>query len=318
MIATSSESFTKFNYLLRPSKQVERKLLIETLHHLTAAGYPIYKYTYLGLGSIYYADFMLFHKYLYINKMMCVEQSKIPNRMKFNKPFKFIKLKMKPVSEVISQLGRKTKYLAWLDYDKPLNARKLEDLDGFSQVLAPGSVLLATVDAEARHVMEAEDGLQEKTDEGLLTYLNESFSHLLVEDIKKSDLSRNDFPRLLSKIIRAQLDKSLSSRPPLKFHQLFNFVYADGAQMITIGGVIDDEGAAARIEDSGVFALGYVRQDNDLVRISVPPLTIREKQWIDSNLDEQLSAKKLDIDDELLAHYIEFYRHYHTYYETLL
>ena len=64
----TDESFEKFNYLLRPSKQVERKLLIETMHHLAASGYPIYKYTYVGLGSIYYADFMLFHKYLYINK----------------------------------------------------------------------------------------------------------------------------------------------------------------------------------------------------------------------------------------------------------
>src|SRR5438128_1108940 len=106
----SGKSFEKLNYLLRPSKQVERKLLIEALHYLTQAGYPIYTYTYVGFGSIYYADFMLFHKYLFLNKMMCVEHGKIPNRMRFNKPFKFIKLKMQPVSQVIPQLGRRTKY----------------------------------------------------------------------------------------------------------------------------------------------------------------------------------------------------------------
>src|SRR6266705_1749936 len=195
----TDKSFEKFNYLLRPSKQVERKLLIETMHHLSAAsGYPIYSYTYLGLGSIYYADFMLFHKYLYIKKMTCVESSKIPNRMKFNKPFKFIKLQMKPVSEVISQLGPKTRYLVWLDYDTPLSLAKLADLDGFSQVLAPGSVLLVTVDAESRHFMEAEDGPEDKTEAGLVLFLNENFGHLLIDDIKEADLSKNDFPRLLS------------------------------------------------------------------------------------------------------------------------
>lgn len=315
----TDKSFEKFNYLLRPSKQVERKLLIETMHHLAASGYPIYNYTYLGLGSIYYADFMLFHKYLYIKKMTCVESSKIPNRMKFNKPFKFIKLQMKPVSEVISQLGRKTRYLVWLDYDTPLSLAKLADLDGFSQILAPSSVLLITVDAETRHLIEAEDGPEDKTEAGLLRFLDENFGHLLIEDIKESDLSKNDFPRLLSKIIRAQLDKSFLSRPSLKFHQLLNFVYADGAQMITIGGVVDRIDAASKLEKSGIFkTLEYTSQADELVRISVPPLTIREKQWIDSKLNKGLSAERLDIDDTLLANYVKYYRDYPTYYETLL
>ena len=149
--------------------------------------------------------------------------------------------------------------------------------------------------------------------------MDENFGHLLVEEVKESDLSKNDFPLLLSKIIRAQLDKSFLSRPSLKFHQLLNFVYADGAQMITVGGVIDRQAAAKELEDSDIFkSLEYVRQDDELVRISVPPLTIREKQWIDSKLNKGLSAKRLDIEDALLANYVKFYRDYPTYYETLL
>ncbi len=85
-------SYEKFNYLLRPSKQVERKLFIEALHHLRTAGYPVYDYTYLGLGSVFYADFVLFHKYLYIDRMVCAEKDEIAPRMKFNKPFGFVKL----------------------------------------------------------------------------------------------------------------------------------------------------------------------------------------------------------------------------------
>lgn len=315
----TDKSFEKFNYLLRPSKQVERKLLIETMHHLSASGYPIYNYTYLGLGSIYYADFLLFHKYLYIKKMTCVESSEIPKRMRFNKPFNFIKLQMKPISEVISQLGPKTRYLVWLDYDTPLSLAKLADLDGFSQILAPGSVLLITVDAETRHLIEAEDGPEDKTEPGLLRFLNDNFGHLLIEDIKESNLSKNDFPHLLSKIIRAQVDKSFLARPSLKFHQLLNFVYADGAQMITVGGVVDRIEAAGELEKSGIFkALEYTSQADELVRISVPPLTIREKQWIDSKLNKGLSGERLDIDDALLATYVKYYRDYPTYYETLL
>ena len=77
-------SFEKFHYLLRPSKQVERKLLIETCHRLARANYRVSEYTYIGLGSVYFVDFVLLHRYLYIDDMICVEREAIPKRMKFN------------------------------------------------------------------------------------------------------------------------------------------------------------------------------------------------------------------------------------------
>jgi hypothetical protein len=85
-------SFEKINYLLRPSKQVERKLIIEALPRLSKADYFLNEYTYLGLGSVYYADFILFHKYLFIDDMICAEEDAIPKRMDFNKPYEFIRL----------------------------------------------------------------------------------------------------------------------------------------------------------------------------------------------------------------------------------
>ena len=48
----------------------------------------------MGFGSAYYVDFVMFHKYLFIENMVCVEWSEIPKRMRFNKPFNFIKLRM--------------------------------------------------------------------------------------------------------------------------------------------------------------------------------------------------------------------------------
>ena len=64
MAGGKRDSFEKFNYLLRPSKQVERKLLIEAFHCMRADGYDVAKYTYLGFGSVFYADCLLLHKYL--------------------------------------------------------------------------------------------------------------------------------------------------------------------------------------------------------------------------------------------------------------
>lgn len=94
MMAEPSNSFKQFDYSLRPSKQVERKVMIEVLHRLSEAGYAISEYKYLGFGSVYYVDFLMFHKYLFIENMVCVEWGDVARRMRFNKPYKFIKLKL--------------------------------------------------------------------------------------------------------------------------------------------------------------------------------------------------------------------------------
>ena len=84
-MAQPTDSFKQFNYSLRPSKQVERKIMIEVLLRLSKAGYTISDYRYLGFGSPYYVDFVMFHKYLFMKDMVCVEWGEVPKRMKFNK-----------------------------------------------------------------------------------------------------------------------------------------------------------------------------------------------------------------------------------------
>src|SRR5580765_817145 len=106
-----SGSYEKFNYLVRPAKQIERKLLIEGLHQLSACGFHIRQYRYVGFGSPFYADFVLFHKYLYIEDMLCVEASDIRRRMRFNKPFPKVALHMGKVSQVIPKLDRERRHV---------------------------------------------------------------------------------------------------------------------------------------------------------------------------------------------------------------
>ena len=83
-----------FDYTLRPKKQVERRMLIELFHKLRAFKYNISKYRYIGFGSIYFYDFILFHKYLYLEDMICFEEeNNLKKRMNFNRPYKFIQIK---------------------------------------------------------------------------------------------------------------------------------------------------------------------------------------------------------------------------------
>jgi hypothetical protein len=186
---TVPESYEKFNYSVRPSKQVERKLIVEALHFLGHhADYPITEYTYLGFGSVYYTDFILFHKYLYINNMICVEGSDIPKRMRFNKPYKFIKIQMGKLSSVLPTLNFNRKYVVWLDYDYGIDFGPREgltsipdDVNAVISKLLPGSIIIATSEAEPRLSNRKENALlsNEQKEKILLDIFTRNYTSLL-------------------------------------------------------------------------------------------------------------------------------------------
>ena len=64
------KSWENVHYEFRPAKQVERRMLIHTFQSLMELGFPISKYKYTGLGSIYFVDFAMFHRYLGISKFL--------------------------------------------------------------------------------------------------------------------------------------------------------------------------------------------------------------------------------------------------------
>ena len=90
--------------------------------------------------------------------------------------------------------------------------------------------------------------------------------------------------------------------------------------MLTLGGIIGTEADEYALEQAGVLGHKFVRNKGDYMEISVPPLTLREKQWIDCRLDHKLTAAKLrfELDEDLLVNYRTFYREYPTYLEALL
>lgn len=326
-------SYEKINYSLRPSKQIERKLIVEIIHKLSTADYFIQDYTYLGFGSIYYVDFLLFHKYLHIDKMICVESNCIPKRMSFNKPFDFVELMMKPVNEVIPSLERDKKYFVWLDYDYSIHPDIIGDIQSCLHVLAPGSIFLVTIACDTRslitYLISPEELIQltdEQKKEAVVSHLNSFLEVHLGKEIQVKDLAENKLPSIvataLQNFIKVQLDKKENS----KFHQLINFRYNDGTQMLSLGGIIDKEEAIEKLQQSSVNNLPFVTSGIDPVQISAPPLTLRERNWLEENLyrlrssleQDELPELAFEMKKELVAYFLKYYRYYPNYYETIL
>ena len=149
-MAEPTNSFKQFDYSLRPSKQVERKIMIEVLLRLSKANYTVSDYKYLGFGSPFYVDFVMFHKYLFIEKMVCVEWGDVERRMRFNKPFKFIKLRLGSLSKHIPMMRPSENFLVWLDYDRPLDQEMVQDIRDTLSRLGRGSIFIVTIDARPR------------------------------------------------------------------------------------------------------------------------------------------------------------------------
>src|ERR1035437_1475741 len=322
-MAEPADSFKQFNYSLRPSKQVERKIMIEILLRLSAAGYNISQYKYWGFGSVYYVDFVMFHKYLFIDEMTCVEWGDVKKRMRFNKPFTFIRLKLGPLSRHIPSIRPKDKSLVWLDYDRALDPEMLQDIDGTVGRLSPKSLFVITVDARPRlpksvsgEVLRAAE-LESLTAE---TY-SDWFSQYLGRAVERGTVSSVHVAPLFYEVVTERISRTIKRRGEgLQFIQLFNYLYRDGAPMWPLGGMVGTAEDWTTMKEKGAYDHRFVRVGPEYLEISVPPLTMREKQWLDCHLDGKLTAKKLrfELDEELLQNYCRFYREYPVYLESLL
>jgi hypothetical protein len=123
-------SFEKLNYSIRPNKNVERKLIVKLLATIGASGeFDIKDYRYIGLGSIWFTDFSLFHRVLGIDDMISIEkEASREQRLRFNKPFECIKLILREYSEAFVDLDWEKRSIVWLDFDDVLKAALFDDL----------------------------------------------------------------------------------------------------------------------------------------------------------------------------------------------
>ena len=74
-MARSTASF--ISYDLRPSKQSERRILLDVLKIAGDCGLPISDYRYVGMGANRFYDFLLIHRYIGIRNMVSLEHDPI-------------------------------------------------------------------------------------------------------------------------------------------------------------------------------------------------------------------------------------------------
>lgn len=277
-------SYRKIDYRIRPAKHVERLMMCEAFRRLRFG--RLEDYHYIGLGSVYFSDFALFHRSLGIRRMTSIEsQENDKERFNYNLPFANIDMKWGRTSKVLPGIDLSSRSIIWLDYDGTLEKGMLDDLRSVASRIATGSIVALSVQCKAPPY----DPLDPRKS---ISELEEKIGADRIDPtLTDESLIGWGCARTVKKILTNELEFILQQRngglnPGQKFvaEQVLNFHYSDGANMLTVAWVIHDEGQRPIFNLCNFEGLDFFRNAEEAFRIDIPKLTPLELKKLSTQM----------------------------------
>lgn len=277
----SSGSFRRVDYSIRPAKHAERRMIAEIFRRLRPFGI-VEDYVYVGLGSIWFADFVLFHRSLGIRRMISIEKNGPVERFDANKPFAAIQMSFGETGDVLPKLEWDSNQFIWLDYDDQLDTGKLQDAVVIATRASSGTVFACSVQChQAREVSEADS---EPGGPTAFDRFKDKFGvGRIPQDSEDDDLYAWRFSALSRKILLSEIESALSTRnigaasdDIFSFKPICSIDYEDGAKMTTLLGVFFKNADQSKFNDCGFENLDFLKPSSAHVKINIPKLTVRE------------------------------------------
>ena len=315
MKSESAKSYLSVAYDLRPSKQVERRMLLDFFRRLASCGVRVENFRYTGMGSIHFIDHILFHKFLGIGKLVSVEkEEEIEDRIYFNRPFDLVEVHMMEIGDFIPSLDSSEQHIVWADYDYRLSREILDDMRSAAYLLPLGSFILVTVDAEPP---KNSGGPADN-----LTYFKEVSGDLWNPKWSSGDFERECLQFRAISILANAFKEGVAGRPGIDVLPCFSFAYADGHQMATLGvqlGSDTEAGNLRKLKDRGAEYLVLDFEDSPFF-IDVPVLTRRERLFFESTMPSLNYGRVSEsgVGEEDFKKFANVYRFLPSYAELLL
>jgi hypothetical protein len=268
----------------------------------------------LGLGSLWFIDYLMAHKLLGIAYMTSIERDDIGfKRAEYNRPLGCIKVLKGESSLIIPTLGlEETPSVVWLDYDSSINGPTISDIGLLVPKCAANSVVIVTINAK-------KDELDPKDENGVeidaATSLRARAGDLVPNPLPPKRLQPSHYPKLLCEILSNQFQsKTVNSGRSETFIKLFDLSYTDGTPMVTVGGIL---AAPEKVDEIRALVASASWEGIANETISVPPLTAKEKIALDRMMPAALAptVKQVDkLDFSLKAEQLRAYHRYYQYY----
>ena len=343
----TSPSFERIDYQLRYNKHIERKLVFDVLARaMPLVGFDQHRY--LGFGSMWFSDFRLAHRILGLNEMISMERQQYENRANFNRPYRCITVKGEDSSEFLRKVEWDSPFISWLDYDGCLELSVVEDLGVFLDGCPANSIVLVSVNSgrsnyRPKGIAPGDVRKRISTALGQIEALlgagvvSPRFEPTPAGGTAHGDISEGQFAEFLAEALLAFMTHRIAKGGrkygetkegktiPMRFLPLFNYCHKDGAEMVTVGGVV-----CSGLDEGNPWcndaALGVERNDDKLPkhrRLDLVPLTLKEKLTLDSCLPhaetELLTEAKQKVgglDDAELSKYWRYYSHFPVFFKA--
>jgi hypothetical protein len=263
------------SYEFRPSKAVTRLIFVDLIRRLAPLG-PPREYQYVGFGALEFIDFDLIHRRVGITEMISIEADTFAlARYQWNKPFSSVTVMPGRASTILSTIDWARLSVVWLDYTSQLTSEVISDAELLARVLIPGSVLAVTVNAQPlRFADDRRTALEENIT-----------SERVPIGVTHDRLGGWGLADVQYEVLMATLTTAFGARTDAaRFRQLLNIHYQDSAQMQMIVGIVGAPGIDNFIDQCRFGDLEETRMGKDPLRIRVPLLTFREREWANQRL----------------------------------
>jgi hypothetical protein len=301
----------EIDYRIRPAKNVERKMLLEICSRMSAAE-DVANYRYVGMGSIYFVDFELFHRAFGIESMISIEgRENLTERCEWNRPFDCIEVRPTTVERALPELRSDTPTIMWLDYEERLDAPILSQVAEACEILAPRSILIVTVNASPDPSDSRVDNFRRRFGNRDVGRVNKP-AH--IGNVKLRELNYEYLTQSVSEAI-----ENRAHREDLQHRQLAHFAYKDGARMLTVAWLIHERADTDAIDRCGFDRLSFASTNAKPFEIEVPRLTYRERLALDRLLPEgKLDERPASIGEVDAAAYSLLYRQMPIYVDAVI
>jgi len=304
-------SFDAVNYSLRPSKSIQRQIVFEGVRILQDT-MDLQRLAYIGMGSIWFTDFVMAHKILGVEDMVSIECNEIGfRRARFNSPFITVRVREGLSSAVlptlyVDEFYANRPWMIWLDYDYELNESIKLDIRSVVENSPGNSIFLVTFDGKDSRYDEAPQRPQ---------LLRSLLGSVVPDELSKEECEGEQMRETLANLV-IQFMGSIAAdmARPGGFVPAFRAIYQDGPPMVTVGGILPVRGD----EESAKSTVGAANWPCRPPRpIKAPNLTIREAAVLQSQLPcprklsrEDVQALGFDLEEEQIEAFQSYYRQY--------
>ena len=255
--------------------------------------------------------------------MVSMEYEENAKRADYNRPLKCIEVVAGESSVVLNNGAincTEKRALVWLDYDGMLDASVVADLRTVCGSVQVGSFVIATVNAIRRFYLTSD----ETGNLNLEKSLRKTLGVMVPDKLPESLDTRRGFSPVIAAMMLSYCEHTVrkASGNERFFLPIFNFSYADGASMVTIGGAVCDGPFCKAVRETGIFDEAYVSGEQQFA-IDLPVLTRRERITLNRLLPTRPHLVAADAEANLsftlsqnqCRAYSDFYRFYPNYAE---